>query len=293
MDDVPDTWVECGQMMEGILLAACEGSREGDRTYQTLRQHFLRNETLKPLLPDFVRTNRDLGAFWPFIKSRFPKWEQRRQFVRQAFTPLFDHLEGTQRAPVDDVANEVLSKFDPDGVRAVWEKALTRRLTDPEGAITSARTLLETVCKRILVNSQIEYDDAADLPALYRATSTSLNLAPSQHTEDVFKRILGGATNVVENLGSLRNKIGDAHGKGRPVAVQPRHAQLAVNLAGTIATFLVETWTETKASYKSVIVSGASGLKVEAAGRTQAEADRNAQAKLEEEQEAWEKRRLT
>jgi hypothetical protein len=60
--------------------------------------------------------------------------------------------------------------------------------------------------------------------------------------EEVFKRILGGATNVVENLGSLRNKIGDAHGKGRPVAVLPRHAQLAVNLAGTIATFLVETW---------------------------------------------------
>jgi hypothetical protein len=41
----------------------------------------------------------------------------------------------------------------------------------------------------------------------------------------------------------LRNKIGDAHGKGgKPVKPSPRHAALAVNLAGTMATFLVETW---------------------------------------------------
>jgi hypothetical protein len=43
----------------------------------------------------------------------------------------------------------------------------------------------------------------------------------------------------------LRNKIGDAHGKGK-AAVKPaaRHAQLAVNLAGAMATFIVETWRE-------------------------------------------------
>ena len=44
------------------------------------------------------------------------------------------------------------------------------------------------------------------------------NCSGSQHTEDAFKRILGGATSVVEGLGSLRNKIGDAHGQGgKPV----------------------------------------------------------------------------
>lgn len=72
--------------------------------------------------------------------------------------------------------------------------------------------------------------------------ATKLNIAPSQHTEDAFKRILGGATSVVEGLGSLRNKIGDAHGQGgKPVRPTVRHAQLAVNLAGAMATFLVET----------------------------------------------------
>jgi hypothetical protein len=78
------------------------------------------------------------------------------------------------------------------------------------------------------------------------ATKTAaerLHIAPSQHTEDAFKRILGGCTSVVEGLGTLRNKIGDAHGKGgKPVRAAPRHAQLAVNLAGAMATFIVETW---------------------------------------------------
>jgi hypothetical protein len=78
---------------------------------------------------------------------------------------------------------------------------------------------------------------------LYKAVATKLNIAPSQHTEDAFKRILGGATSVVEGLGSLRNKIGDAHGQGgKPIRPGARHAQLAVNLAGTMATFLIETW---------------------------------------------------
>ena len=87
------------------------------------------------------------------------------------------------------------------------------------------------------------YDDKSDLPKLYSQASKLLQLAPSQHTEDVFKRILGGCHTVVENLGSLRNKISDAHGSGRRrVKPSERHAALVVNLAGTMATFLIDTW---------------------------------------------------
>ncbi|MEQ1076281.1 abortive infection family protein [Acinetobacter johnsonii] len=71
----------------------------------------------------------------------------------------------------------------------------------------------------------------------------ALNLSPSQHTEQTFKQILGGCSSIVEGLGALRNKVGDAHGQGkvnfRPA---PRHAELAVNLAGTMSVFLFSTW---------------------------------------------------
>ena len=81
------------------------------------------------------------------------------------------------------------------------------------------------------------------MPDLYKLTSKELNIAPSQHTEDIFKQILGGVSSVVNGLGALRNRLGDAHGKGK-AQIRPaqRHAQLAVNLAGATALFLIETW---------------------------------------------------
>ena len=244
-DDIPDNSLEQARMMENILLAAVEGARASSAMYVQLRAMLMAEPQLKALLPDFVRTTRDLNHFWSYIKGVSGQWEPRRKHVRDGMTPIIDHLEGKNKAPVDLAASEVLKSFDSDGVHFVWNKALERRHSDPEGAITSARTLLETVCKRVLDESGESYDDKDDLPALYRAAAMTLNIAPSQHTEEAFKRILGGATNVVEGLGSLRNKIGDAHGQGK-AAVRPmaRHAHLAVNLAGAMATFLVETWQE-------------------------------------------------
>jgi hypothetical protein len=245
VDDISDTTLEQARMLENILLAACEGQRTSNQLYTQLRAMLLDEPSIKPLLPSFVRTSRDLNHFWSYIKGQSDRWDPRRSHVREAMTPLIDYLEGANRTPVDNVVSNVLQNFDVEGVHKVWIKALERRHTDPEGAITSARTLLETVCKRVLDETETEYDDKADLPALYKIVATKLNIAPSQHTEEIFRRILGGATSVIEGLGSLRNKIGDAHGHGKKAArPSARHAQLAVNLAGTMATFIVETWNE-------------------------------------------------
>ena len=130
-------------------------------------------------------------------------------------------------------------------IKEQWDKALERRTTDPEGAITIARTLIETTCKYILDNLCIKYEDSYDLPKLYALTATQLNLAPQNHQEEIFKQILGGCQSVINGLGSLRNKIGDAHGKGlRHVKPHERHAKLAVNLAGTLSSFLIETFNQ-------------------------------------------------
>jgi abortive infection Abi-like protein len=49
--------------------------------------------------------------------------------------------------------------------------------------------------------------------------------------------------NLVNGIGTLRNRLSDSHGRGgKPVRPSPRHASLAVNLAGGVATFLVETF---------------------------------------------------
>ena len=52
-----------------------------------------------------------------------------------------------------------------------------------------------------------------------------------------------GAQVIVNNLAGIRNKLGDSHGKGKGgVKPGPRHAELAVNLAGSVAMFLISTW---------------------------------------------------
>jgi hypothetical protein len=101
---------------------------------------------------------------------------------------------------------------------------------------------LETVCKHILEKKEIIYDEKIEFHQLYKLVSDCLNLSPEQHTEKLFKQILGGCSAVVNGLGSLRNKLGDAHGKSmKHVRPLSRHAKLVVNLAGSMSLFLVET----------------------------------------------------
>jgi hypothetical protein len=147
---------------------------------------------------------------------------------------------GAQAADV--LISETLAAFDESSVQHAWTKALDRRTNDPEGAITSAKALLETVCKHILDEEGGAYGENDDLPKLYSAAANLLQLAPSQHSETVFKSILGNCQSVVGHLAGLRNRLGDSHGQGkRHVRPLARHAALAVNLAGTMAMFLVST----------------------------------------------------
>jgi len=150
----------------------------------------------------------------------------------------------TGAAPADAIISKVLVSFDESGVHHAWQKALDRRVSDPEGAITAAKTLLETVCKQIIEAAGKTFGEKDDLPKLYNLVAECLKLAPSQHSEEVFRSILGNCQSVVGNLAGLRNKLGDSHGQGkRHVKPQARHAELAVNLAGSMAMFLISTWT--------------------------------------------------
>lgn len=195
-------------------------------------------------MPPFVRTCRELDAFWPVIKGLAGHYAERWEIIRNAFNPLVEHLGGRNRAPGGVVATEALASFDAEGVQAVWSKALARRHSNPEGAITVARTLLGTVCKRILTVLDAGYSDRDDLPKLYSTAAKALRLALDQHTEEPIKAMLGGAMSLVNGVGTLRNRLSNAHAPGGRAPVRPseRHAKLAVNTAGAVATFLVGTY---------------------------------------------------
>lgn len=158
-------------------------------------------------------------------------------------SPFYAVRPAPTGSPADESISATLAAFDPTQVHARWTMAMERRASESAGAITLARTLLEDVCKWILDQAGQTWQEADDLPVLYRKLAKVLKLAPDDHTEQVFKQILGSCQSVVESLGALRNKLSDAHSTGpKRARPQARHAELAVNLAGAMATFLVATW---------------------------------------------------
>lgn len=232
------------EYLQNMLLARSTGGVADDNHYIQMRSALMSNPNYGELLPRWIKTNRNLDQFWQFIKNKFPSYAERRTFLYEELNPLINYLETKQTLPAARSIDEILSKFDLDGIHIAWQKALERKQADPEGAITISRSILESVCKHILHGLKVEFNETnIELSELYKATAKELNLSPDQHTEKVFKQILGGCSGIVNGLGTLRNKLGDAHGAGpHPTKPKPRHAELAVNLAGTMAIFLIQTY---------------------------------------------------
>ncbi|MBW1616061.1 MAG: abortive infection family protein [Deltaproteobacteria bacterium] len=242
IEDFSD-YQEDAESLRNLLVSKARGSKEeANWSYQRLRDSFYHNDELKSLLPRFVRTCSTLNVFDRYIKQKIPSnYQGRQKFIYKEFDKLINNLKPP--TPSDVHINKTIKKFDKEFVFKEWEKALKRRDDDPEGAITASRSLLESVCKHILDEIGVDYDNKSDLRKLYKATATNLNISPSQDTEQDLKKILSGVFSIVQGLGSLRNKIGVAHGQGeKKVEPNLHYAELAVNLSGALASFLIATY---------------------------------------------------
>lgn len=246
-DDLSQYYLERAEMLKNMLVSCATGVSCDSADYASIRHELMGVSEIADKLPRFIKTCRNLQEFWDYIQPKFAHYRERRQFIRDEFEPLLAMLEAGSKSPADRSITEQMQKIDSAHVQQAWKKALGRRAADPDGAITAARTLLESVCKHVLDVRGVGYGDSPDLPKLFNLVAKELRIAPSQQTEEILKRIAGGCSSVVEGLGALRNKLGDSHGKSKAaIIVDSRHAHLAVNLAGTLAVYLIETWEATK-----------------------------------------------
>jgi hypothetical protein len=243
METSKNDLIEKIESFRNLLISYATGGPVTEREFKYAREELLAESGLAQRLPRFVRTVRDLKQFWSHIKQISATYQGRRDYLYSEFAPLLMEFEGKTQSPSDTRVVETLDILNSDTVHQAWRDALERRVDDADGAITSARTLLETVCRHILDKVGVDYENESDLPKLYRLTAKALSLAPSQQTEGILRQVAGGCTAVVEGIGALRNALGDAHGKGQSAAKpELRHAELTVNLAGALAVFLVQTW---------------------------------------------------
>jgi hypothetical protein len=174
--------------LESLLIAFATGGGREDAEYGQLRGNLVHNAAVRDKLPTFVRQCRNLSQFWAMLTKQYGTYKERREFLWTSFAPLIDELEFLGRSGATIPIRDALEAFDPDRVHVIWEKANSRTTSDPEGAHTAARTLIETVCKYILDDLNVPYPDDIDLPKLWAIAAEALKLAPQQHEEQASRR---------------------------------------------------------------------------------------------------------
>lgn len=116
-----------------------------------------------------------------------------------------------------------------------------------ESHLGTAKEFVETVAKSILDERHISYDEKASITSLVRATSEALGLVPEGIPNEAkaaqsVKAVLGNLASIVQSIAEIRNAYGTGHGKRfKKSPLEPRHAQLAVGAAITVASFFFQT----------------------------------------------------
>jgi hypothetical protein len=121
--------------------------------------------------------------------------------------------------------------------------------TDPAAAIASSKEMVESVCKIILDDYNVDYRSRDDLLALYKSAAVALKLnAESVPNSTKGSKAAQGAlrslATTVQRLAELRNELGLGHGRTRTSQALSRHARLAFNVGSAVAEFLLDTWHE-------------------------------------------------
>lgn len=141
-----------------------------------------------------------------------------------------------------------VTTLDFDTVQNEIARAVLNLKTDPEDAVTAACSLVEAVCRSILIELRLPLPPKKDIDGLVKAVQEPLGLSPGRtdlppDIEQDVRQVLGGLTSVAKGIGALRTHGGDAHGREKGFRrIDPRIAQLAINAASSLALFFIETW---------------------------------------------------
>ncbi|MCM1517843.1 MAG: abortive infection family protein [Pseudoflavonifractor sp.] len=123
---------------------------------------------------------------------------------------------------------------------------------NPTEAIGKVKELVESCCKTILTNMNIEYVKfESNFVKLINETFQALTILPSQMPPDckevdAIKRLLGNLLAIAQNIAVIRNSYGSGHGKESSYSgLEPRHAKLSVGACLTLVNFLWDSYQRT------------------------------------------------
>ena len=224
--------------MENILTAVATGQAADTSDFADVRDVLVQSSLVQGVLPDFVIICHTPGEFEGMMKREVGGYRERRQFISDAFAPMKAVLTSDRGGALHEPMTLVLSRY--DRLMATWMQARNRVSDDPAGAITAARSLVESAFKHSLDEHGIQYTSSDDAPKLAkRYLSNCLGSVPPQSAEAV-RKLYGNVTTAVHALSQMRNELGDAHGSGpgTPPATVAL-ARLAVDVACALTLFVL------------------------------------------------------
>jgi hypothetical protein len=132
-----------------------------------------------------------------------------------------------------------ISRIRMTAYREDWMTAYSRINSNPGGAITAARTMLETALKTIISERGSEHDTSGDLGRLLRQAEDAIGFSRNDRQPE--HQILLGLANVCNGLATLSNSAGDRHGLVEGLSIDdPAVAGLCVNAAGVLTLAMLD-----------------------------------------------------
>lgn len=84
------------------LVARVTGDSFDNELYINIRAKLLAIKAIEYLLPEWINSKRTIDQFWTFIKGRFGSYQERREFLWEAFTPVLNYLEIKSTSPLQE-----------------------------------------------------------------------------------------------------------------------------------------------------------------------------------------------
>ena len=109
-----------------------------------------------------------------------------------------------------------------------------------DSALTKARTLLEEVFCWAIERKGEQPSSSGDAGNLFSQVKCLYNIHADRTMDRRICDLVNGLNKIVDSIGQMRNKQGDAHGVGASrVNIEDYHARLAVNAAANVADFVL------------------------------------------------------
>lgn len=210
-------------------------------------------------IPDLFEKNRELTDFLNYLVEEIQLESEAIKEIKEELYPILDTLElKNMKLEVIYVQPELPEILTHSHILTEVRKGEQRiEQGDYAGAITSSKTLVESVIKELFMIFEPENEeqiDDYDLLKLYKHLKKHLNMdkvetknsitsekdLAAKKYEESLNQILRGFNSIIQGLAEIRNLSGDSHLP--TVKASRHHAVMAVNSSITICNFLFHTY---------------------------------------------------